>query len=441
MGKKHRKKTSTARGKKKSSSIDIAVIGCFITGILLTILIYAETGVIGGIISPVLGGIIGIIKYIIPLGIIGISISLVKNDRDYLFSKICQYIVFLSCIATMMTIFQVSKGNLNISMEFSDVLERAYELGTKNIGGGTIGTVIAYPMIKLLGMFGSAVTATGIAIIMLVFTFGLKPAQFIIELLDILEERKEERNTELEAYRQERLARLRNQSKHELEQNPKRQNLPNKGKNKKHKNIDVYSMEEDRTLDIDEEQITINLNNKMSPSEEKLLAKENSRGDKFDFNIFHKKIEENGNDRPESLNPNELEENLFVQKTEEKEEKVKEVLQLEHNTIVSEDENYEVPPVELMKQGTQKVLKGAKKALADTATKLQKTLYSFGVSAKVENVSVGPAITRYELKPAEGVRVSKIAKLSDDIALNLAAESIRIEAPIPGKQAVRNRNS
>ena len=61
---------------------------------------------------------------------------------------------------------------------------------------------------------------------------------------------------------------------------------------------------------------------------------------------------------------------------------------------------------------------------------------SFGVSAKVENVAVGPAITRYELKPAEGVRVNKIANLADDIALNLAAPSIRIEAPIPGKQAV-----
>jgi hypothetical protein len=70
------------------------------------------------------------------------------------------------------------------------------------------------------------------------------------------------------------------------------------------------------------------------------------------------------------------------------------------------------------------------------ANKLQKTLYSFGVSAKVENASVGPTITRYELKPAEGVRVSKIANLAEDIALNLAAETIRIEAPIPGKQAV-----
>ena len=90
----------------------------------------------------------------------------------------------------------------------------------------------------------------------------------------------------------------------------------------------------------------------------------------------------------------------------------------------------------MLSKGSKKGLKGGAKALTDTATKLQKTLYSFGVSAKVENVSVGPTITRYELKPSEGVRVSKIANLADDIALNLAAETIRIEAPIPGKQAV-----
>ena len=101
-----------------------------------------------------------------------------------------------------------------------------------------------------------------------------------------------------------------------------------------------------------------------------------------------------------------------------------------------EDEHYEFPPIELLSEGEGRSLRGGKKAIADNATKLQKTLYSFGVSAKVENVSVGPAITRYELKPAEGVRVSKIANLADDIALNLAAASIRIEAPIPGKQAV-----
>ena len=356
MGKKRRKTTNTRNKKKKSSSIDLAVIGCFVIGILLTILIYAETGTMGEILSPVLGGIIGIIKYVIPLGIIGMSISLAKNDRDYLFSKICQYIVFLSCIAAMMSIFQVSKGNLNMSMEFSNMLERAYELGTKNIGGGTIGTVIAFPLINLLGMFGAAVTVTGIAIIMLVFTFGLRPAQFIIEILDMLEERKEERNLTLQAHREERLARIREQSKLELEQNHKIQNskLKNEPKHSRRKNAKFFTLDDEP--EIDDSQITINLNNENSEETEE-------KAEKFDFNIFHKKEKAqkiSEETQPEKLNPNELESNLFVQKAEEKEEKVKEVLQLEHNTIVSEDENYEFPPVELMKQGETKTLKGGK---------------------------------------------------------------------------------
>ena len=133
--------------------------------------------------------------------------------------------------------------------------------------------------------------------------------------------------------------------------------------------------------------------------------------------------------------PEFIEDPLFKKQEEQKEDKTKEVLQLEH-TLTVEDENYEFPPINLLSEGETKGIKGGKRALADTASKLQKTLYSFGVSAKVENVSVGPAITRYELKPAEGVRVSKIANLADDIALNLAAKTIRIEAPIPGKQAV-----
>ena len=139
--------------------------------------------------------------------------------------------------------------------------------------------------------------------------------------------------------------------------------------------------------------------------------------------------------KEQDVQPDVIENNLFRQEEEQKEEKKKEVLQLEHAMMV-EDEHYEYPPLELLGKPSKKALKGGAKLLTDTATKLQKTLYSFGVSAKVENVSVGPAITRYELKPAEGVRVSKIANLADDIALNLAAETIRIEAPIPGKQAV-----
>ncbi len=74
--------------------------------------------------------------------------------------------------------------------------------------------------------------------------------------------------------------------------------------------------------------------------------------------------------------------------------------------------------------------------LQESATKLEETLASFGVNAKVVDVSVGPSVTRYELQPSQGVKVSKIVNLADDIALNLAASGIRIEAPIPGKSAV-----
>ena len=74
--------------------------------------------------------------------------------------------------------------------------------------------------------------------------------------------------------------------------------------------------------------------------------------------------------------------------------------------------------------------------LRSTARKLQQTLHNFGVEVTVSNVSCGPSVTRYELTPEQGVRVSKIVNLADDIKLNLAAADIRIEAPIPGKTAV-----
>ena len=97
--------------------------------------------------------------------------------------------------------------------------------------------------------------------------------------------------------------------------------------------------------------------------------------------------------------------------------------------------NYQRPPLSLLKRG--KAGGGDSDAhLRETANKLQQTLYNFGVRVTVTNVSCGPSVTRYELQPEQGVKVSKIVGLADDIKLNLAAADIRIEAPIPGKAAV-----
>ena len=99
------------------------------------------------------------------------------------------------------------------------------------------------------------------------------------------------------------------------------------------------------------------------------------------------------------------------------------------------NETYHTPPFSLLTRGK----KGGGDSdthLRETAGKLQDTLHSFGVNVTVTNVSCGPSVTRYELQPEQGVKVSKIVGLADDIKLNLAAADIRIEAPIPGKAAV-----
>jgi S-DNA-T family DNA segregation ATPase FtsK/SpoIIIE len=98
---------------------------------------------------------------------------------------------------------------------------------------------------------------------------------------------------------------------------------------------------------------------------------------------------------------------------------------------------YVLPPLDLLKKVTKNTtLKGLNHGLNERAALLEHTLRSFNVEAKVTNVIEGPSVTRYEIQPAVGVKVSSIVRLADDIALNLRAKSIRLEAPIPGKAAV-----
>ena len=90
----------------------------------------------------------------------------------------------------------------------------------------------------------------------------------------------------------------------------------------------------------------------------------------------------------------------------------------------------------LLKKGENKGNAASSTQLKETAIHLQKTLATFGVRVTITDISQGPTVTRYELQPEQGVKVSKIVGLADDIKLNLAATDIRIEAPIPGKAAV-----
>ena len=390
-----RKKAKRAAEKIRSNK-DMQVVVLLLLSILSGILIYVQSGYIGENLSPILGGVIGWIKYIIPIGIFLVAINVAcDKDRQYLSTKLFQYGLLLVCISILITVL---KGNIDvINSEFEEAVKSSYDEGIKSIGGGAIGTIFAYPLIKLIGKIGTVILAVGIGIISGIFLYGIKPAEYVKEKVEERELEREEREKtrykeEKTRFKEEKLSRRQQKEMPEPE------------------------------IEIKEEKEHISLFGK---KDKKQIEKENS--EILDDQI---KIKIASNDIEESKTAN----GLFTKQEETKEDRSKEVLTLEHALTV-EDQNYEFPPIELLKEGKAST-KSSKKAIQDTASKLQRTLYSFGVSAKVENVSVGPTITRYELKPAEGVRVNKIANLSDDIALSLAAESIRIEAPIPGKQAV-----
>jgi len=105
-------------------------------------------------------------------------------------------------------------------------------------------------------------------------------------------------------------------------------------------------------------------------------------------------------------------------------------------TMTETPDGYQLPSLDLLAEPVTKDLSGENKRLKDNATKLIATLKSFGIGAKVLKIHLGPSVTKYEIEPDQGIKLSRITGLADDLALALAAKDIRIEAPIPGKAAV-----
>lgn len=398
------------RKKKKQININVVVAVMIIASILLAFLIYTNSGFIGEHLSPFLGGIMGYVKYILPVGVFMLAIYIAYQGETSWSRKVIQFSALLLCISIILNVYEIYQGKIIIQgRELSNIIEQFYNIGASGAGGGTVGAIVTIPLINLFEKVGTILIATGGIIALCISMFGIDLVNRISDFIDGKSERKEHKNNKRE--------------KREENNNEKIIGVEDRTETKKERRLREKLEREKAASDVEQLQININ-------------GQELTKPKLFDVEKELQKGRKNNRENEENKQaPEFIADPLFKKQEEKKEEKTKEVLQLEH-TITVEDDNYEFPPFTLLSEGMSKGIKGGKRALTDTASKLQKTLYSFGVSAKVENVSVGPAITRYELKPAEGVRVSKIANLADDIALNLAAKTIRIEAPIPGKQAV-----
>ncbi len=421
-----KKKKKGRKKAQKEFNIDVTSIVMIVLGIVLSIFVYgSDNGVIGGFIKSVLSGCIGIVMYVVPFIFILLGIYAIFRDfaRFKLKSFLLIFAVFIA--SAVISTFDVpvnyikelvAQGQIN---GFKDYLTTWCAMGLEGVGGGIIGQSIATLFVNWFGM-----TATKVILWFLLFSFillitGITFSAIIMAIRDSIDDVV---TTVGDAI---------------AEQNDNKYRRSEKVK-KIVSRADIIEAAGQLSIDLgDGDDEAIN-EEEIDPEEEERLQQEKEKTKKSISALFAKKkgkvesevIEDEDDeeyvDEDDELLEDEGEEELLEDDEE---------MQLDSN-VLEEYENYEFPSIEHLQEVKRMGKDFSKKELSEIAIRLQTTLASFGIEAKVTNVTRGPTVTRYELQPSEGVRVSKILNLADDIALNLAARSIRIEAPIPGKSAV-----
>ncbi|MDR1260795.1 MAG: DNA translocase FtsK [Oscillospiraceae bacterium] len=302
-----------------------------------------------------------------------ISVIIIRpNQKISIIKEVVQGFILLLLLCSMTHVFQFA--NVNFKLDWKEQITAFYNQGAKN--GGVAGGIFTLPLVKFCGLWGTGVT---IGILILVFIMLVMR----ITIADIFHFLKDK-----------------NVKKLDIEPSP------------------LNNMRSDKNW---LQEIAKEVNEQKKPA----VPQENLPPDLF-----------NWEDLP------------FEMKQENQEKFLKQVKKKRHTAKISEIEpilpmmetsdidGYELPSLELL--NCPKPINMAKLGdeLKITAGKLIDTLKSFGVGATIVDISKGPSVTRYELQPSVGIKISKITGLADDIALNLATAGVRIEAPIPNKAAI-----
>ena len=191
------KKSTGKRKKKAKKDAYVQAIVVIIFSLLLAVLIYGQTGAIGKGLSQTLGGLMGWIKYLVPIGTFIVGIVLTKEQKEFVIPKLIQFLVIILCICGVMSLVQISNKELDISDDFGNIVSEAFDYGETNKGGGAIGALIAIPMNKAVGV-AAYVILIGTGILLSIFTFGINPAELIDKFSNKLQERYEEDEEEEE---------------------------------------------------------------------------------------------------------------------------------------------------------------------------------------------------------------------------------------------------
>ncbi len=431
------KKKPVKKGKKTTQQTvaspmknEFVTLFTVVAGLLSVVLMYFPSGIVGEWTRMLFTGLFGLPAYVLPLIFLVYSIHRVIGKKFEENKK--KYLQTALTVWSVSGLFQLFSGMPAVNPFWSSSLSGYWSGGVDGFGGGVLGGVLCDIFANTVGGIAAGIILITILLVLIMILTKWSPLKALLRLIVRCFMDVKAVQQEIEKEKAEKITVT------ETKEPVKKKSIPNFGD-------DEVTRERSDQLVIpkpydDDDYIPESMRN--IPIEEDFIDEA-----PFDFKDLDAILDEAlpaGPEKPQEAPVVSSEpEEVAPEKPGTPLEKVQSLTVEETEEIAQELEEaferipYTFPDVELLNRGND----GADSAdsrteLKETATKLISTLKSFNVDAKLLNVSKGPTVTRYELKPGEGVKVSKIVGLSDDIALRLAATGVRIEAPIPNKEAI-----
>lgn len=417
-----RKKKQVQTGPSMESEIFLWIV--LAVSVVLLISNFGVGGSVGNAISSFFFGLVGLVCYPLPIFLfLGVAFVIANKRNPRAYRKMAGFVLLFLAVCLFLQL--VTEGAV-YERDFMAYYRVSAEYKT---GGGLLGGALSRLLVQAFGTVGTYV----ITVIAMVISFVLITQKSMFDMIKKFSRKIYRRAAERKVQRQEEL-KARQEEQAEKEQQQERR------KKRKERTEDFL-----KETEVNEPEQEIKRKKEPKASRKKAKEQEVSGDILLDEpfvpeNAFPiHRAEELVQDLEEIVPPAEEEKETSKKNPRSSKAEIEQgIHEVSEEIALKEAEvkkAYEFPPMELLKKGKQ--TGGDSDAhLRETAGKLQETLHNFGVNVSITNVSCGPTVTRYELQPEQGVKVSKIVGLTDDIKLNLAATDIRIEAPIPGKAAV-----
>lgn len=440
---------------------EVTLLAILAVCILLFISNFGFGGFIGEKVSLLLFGLFGMMAYLVPVCFfVGAAFFISNRENGLAMIKLIAGILFVSFLCLFVELIVGGDTGYSIKKSFQ------YAVKYKS-GGGALGGMIVSILCPAIGKAGAYVVDVITLIISMViltersFLGGVKKGSR--KVYDSAKEdaarRKEvrQKRRERQEFRRERQVQRRIDKKVEgvaldtkiypidakLSDNISELKMPVEKERQREKEPENAKMKDDFFSNIDQQSVQ-DVPEQPEPMVVEKLHRKPSKSGKSDRKTepelavqtreaptFSKEeIQETSNEMNARKESDSMEE-IFQEVS----GSMSHLVQEEMGGTKKERADYVLPPVSLLKPGNPGK-RDNRQQLQETALQLQQILKNFGVNVTISDVSCGPSVTRYELQPELGVKVSKIVNLADDIKLNLAAADIRIEAPIPGKAAV-----